>query len=58
VEDAIGDIKARESWSTVEAIEDGDVYFVDSDITSRPGPRIGEAVQLVAETVYPELMEK
>ncbi|MBZ5201639.1 ABC transporter substrate-binding protein [Planomicrobium chinense] len=58
VEDAIGDIKARESWSTVEAIEDGDVYFVDSDITSRPGPRIGEAVQLVAETVYPELMEQ
>lgn len=58
VEDAIGDIKARDSWSEIEAIEDGDVYFVDSDITSRPGPRIGEAVQLVAETVYPELMKK
>lgn len=58
VEDAVGDIKARESWSAVEAIQDGDVYFVDSDITSRPGPRIGEAVQLVAETVYPEIMEQ
>lgn len=57
VEDAVGDIKARASWSEIEAIKDGDVYFVDSDITSRPGPRIGEAVQLVAETVYPELME-
>ena len=58
VEDAIGDIKARESWSSVDAVKDGDVYLVDSDITSRPGPRIGEAVQLIAETVYPELMEK
>ncbi|RAZ67149.1 ABC transporter substrate-binding protein [Planococcus maitriensis] len=57
VEDAAGDIEARDSWSDVDAIQDGDVHFIDSDITSRPGPRIGEAVQLVAETVYPELME-
>ena len=57
VEDAVGDIEARDSWSAVEAIENGEVHFIDSDITSRPGPRIGEAVQLIAETVYPELME-
>lgn len=57
VEDAVGDIEARDSWSGIEAIENGEVHFIDSDITSRPGPRIGEAVQLVAETVYPELME-
>lgn len=57
VEDAAGDIEARDSWSAVEAIENDEVHFIDSDITSRPGPRIGEAVQLVAETVYPELME-
>lgn len=57
VEDAVGDIEARDSWSAVDAIENGEVHFIDSDITSRPGPRIGEAVQLVAETVYPELME-
>ncbi|WP_211653464.1 ABC transporter substrate-binding protein [Planococcus alpniumensis] len=57
VEDAVGDIEARDSWSAVEAIENGEVHFIDSDITSRPGPRIGEAVQLVAETVYPEIME-
>ncbi|MFP3358163.1 ABC transporter substrate-binding protein [Planococcus sp. SIMBA_143] len=57
VEDAVGDIEARDSWSAVEAIENDEVHFIDSDITSRPGPRIGEAVQLVAETVYPGLME-
>ncbi len=57
VEDAVGDIEARDSWSAVEAIENDEVHFIDSDITSRPGPRIGEAVQLVAETVYPEIME-
>ena len=57
VEDAVGDIEARDSWSAVDAIENEEVHFIDSDITSRPGPRIGEAVQLVAETVYPEIME-
>ncbi len=57
VEDAVGEIESRDSWSDIEAIQNEDVHFIDSDITSRPGPRIGEAVQLVAETVYPDLME-
>ncbi|ANU10968.1 metal ion ABC transporter substrate-binding protein [Planococcus antarcticus DSM 14505] len=57
VENPIDDIKAREGWNDIEAIQNDQVYFLDSDITSRPGPRIGDAVKLVAETVYPEAFE-
>lgn len=53
-EDPIEEIKAREGWNSIDAVQNDQVFFVDSDITSRPGPRIGEAVELVAKTVYPE----
>lgn len=53
-DDPIEEIKARQGWSDIEAIQNDQVFFLDADITSRPGPRIGEAVELVAETVYPE----
>lgn len=57
VENAVEEIKARESWSEITAVKDEQVFFLDSDITSRPGPRIGEAVKLVAETAYPEILK-
>ncbi|MBT2570830.1 ABC transporter substrate-binding protein [Planococcus sp. ISL-110] len=57
IEDPIDEIKAREGWSDIEAIQNDQVFFLDSDITSRPGPRIGDAVELVAKTVYPEAFE-
>ena len=53
--DPIGEIKARKGWKTINAIQKNNVYQLDPDILSRPGPRIGEAVELVAKTVYPEL---
>lgn len=56
VENAVDEIKARDSWSEIAAIQNEQVFLLDSDITSRPGPRIGEAVKLVAETAYPEIL--
>ncbi|HSV31152.1 MAG TPA: helical backbone metal receptor [Atribacteraceae bacterium] len=38
----------------VRAVRDGRVYRVDSDIVSRPGPRVAEAVKLFARIFYPE----
>ncbi|MDN3437844.1 ABC transporter substrate-binding protein [Planococcus sp. APC 3900] len=53
-ENPVEEIKAREGWNSIEAVQNDQVFFLDSDITSRPGPRIGDAVELVAKTVYPE----
>ncbi|WP_341356849.1 ABC transporter substrate-binding protein [Rossellomorea sp. y25] len=58
VEEPTAEIKSRESWKDVNAVQNGQVYFLDSDIMSRPGPRIGEAVELTAKTVYPDLFSE
>lgn len=39
------------------AIQNKAVLSLDTDISNRPGPRIGEAVELVAKAVYPELFK-
>ncbi|WP_080843787.1 ABC transporter substrate-binding protein [Cytobacillus gottheilii] len=57
VDHPIEELKGRTGWDQIAAISGDAVYQLDSDITSRPGPRIGEAVQLVAETVYPEVFQ-
>lgn len=31
--------------------------LVDGDVSSKPGPRIGEADELVVKTAYPEIDE-
>lgn len=54
-EDPVGEILARAGWANISAIQNKQVYPLDPDILNRPGPRIGEAVELIAETIYPEL---
>ncbi|MBL3730856.1 cobalamin-binding protein [Lysinibacillus sp. HST-98] len=56
-EDPIGEILGRDGWNTVTAIQNKAVLSIDTDISNRPGPRIGEAVELVAKAVYPELFK-
>ncbi len=56
-EDPIGEILARDGWNTVTAIQNKAVLSLDTDISNRPGPRIGEAVEIVAKAVYPELFK-
>lgn len=57
VEDPVAEIVAHSGWNTITAIKNNAVFYVDADTLSRPGPRIGEAVELVAKTVYPELFK-
>ncbi len=57
VEDAVGEILGRDGWNTITAIQDKAVNYIDTDISNRPGPRIGEAVEMVAKSVYPELFK-
>ncbi|WP_431027153.1 ABC transporter substrate-binding protein [Lysinibacillus sp. LZ02] len=56
-EDPVAEIKARASWDQIQAVQNDLVFKIDADMTSRPGPRIGEAVELVAKTAYPELFK-
>lgn len=56
--DPVGEIKGRPGWQDLTAIQNGDVYLLDEEMLTRPGPRIGQAVQAVAEMAYPEIFGK
>lgn len=49
------DIKARTGYDQIDAIKNDRIYFLDSDIISRPGPRIVEGLEILAEAIYSEV---
>ncbi|WP_062746501.1 ABC transporter substrate-binding protein [Shouchella tritolerans] len=56
-EDPVGEIKGRAGWGGIAAVENEEVYLLEADIMDRPGPRIGEAVEHLAQIAYPEKFE-
>lgn len=48
---------ARPGFESIEAIKTGNVHVLDANITSRSGPRIVEALELVARAIHPELFK-
>lgn len=48
-------VLAREGWAEVTAVKEGQVFDVDSDIVTRPGPRLIQGVEALAKIVYPEV---
>ncbi len=54
-DDPKGEILARDGWSNITAVQNGQVYELNADILDRPGPRIGDAIEQIASTIYPEI---
>lgn len=44
----------RETWQDLKAVKKGQVYDVDDDIVSRPGPRVAQGVRHIFEIIHPE----
>ncbi len=44
----------RIGWENIEAVKNGDIFFITPDIVSRPGPRADIAVHLIATTLFPD----
>lgn len=51
----IGDIKKRDDYEKISAIRNERIYILDGDIISRPGPRIVDALEMIAKVIHPEL---
>ena len=47
-------VSARPGWDSIPAVQNGRIHPVDPDIVSRPGPRLIEALQTLAQLLYPE----
>ncbi|WP_064093255.1 ABC transporter substrate-binding protein [Rossellomorea aquimaris] len=48
-------VMSREGWQGIAAVKHGNVYDVHSDLVTRTGPRLGEGVEEIAKSIYPEL---
>ncbi|MDA7027456.1 ABC transporter substrate-binding protein [Bacillus sp. CLL-7-23] len=55
---SVEEIKKRSGWSTVNAIKNKQVFNVDQDLVSRPGPRLIKGVEELAKTIYPDIYKK
>jgi iron complex transport system substrate-binding protein len=45
----------RPGWANMVAVRDRRVYLLDSDMISRAGPRLADALEALAKALYPEL---
>jgi iron complex transport system substrate-binding protein len=46
-------VAARPGWAQISAVENGRVHGVDPNLISRPGPRLPEVVDQIADYLYP-----
>jgi iron complex transport system substrate-binding protein len=45
----------RPGWANITAVRHRRVYLLDSDMSSRAGPRLPDALEALAKALYPEL---
>jgi len=50
-------VKARPGWGSISAVKNDRIYGIDPDIVSRPGPRLVDALETLAQMLYPERFE-
>ncbi|OQY29791.1 MAG: cobalamin-binding protein [Anaerolineaceae bacterium 4572_5.1] len=53
----IGELTARPGWEEITAVIDGRIYLIDGNKSSRPGPRLVDALEEIAASLYPDLFE-
>jgi len=49
-----GDITKRPGFADLTAVRDGHVYVIEDSIIARPGPRLAEGLQQLAQMIHPE----
>lgn len=54
VEKPADGVLKREGWQEVPAIKHKQVFNVDNDTVTRPGPRLMDGVETLAKIIYPE----
>lgn len=50
------DIAKNERWWKIKAVREGNVYVIDSEFYERPGPRIIDGVEILAQIFHPSII--
>jgi len=51
------DIAKSDDWWGIKAVRNGNVYIIESDCFERPGPRIVNGIEMLAQILHPDLVE-
>ncbi|ANF96073.1 ABC transporter substrate-binding protein [Paenibacillus bovis] len=51
-------IRARSGWNKIKAIQNDQLFGLNDDLVSRPGPRVTDGLVEIAHAIYPELVKK
>lgn len=57
LEDSVAEILSRDGWEQVEAVKNGDVYYIDNGYSSLPNHKIVLALQEMAKALHPEIFK-
>ncbi|HEX6594222.1 MAG TPA: ABC transporter substrate-binding protein [Bacillota bacterium] len=52
------EVYQRDGWDEVPAVKNEQVFNVEDDTVQRPGPRLIEGVEALAELIYPEIFKE
>jgi len=50
-------VLAREGWSLIAAVESNQIFPIDDNLISRPGPRLVDGLEALAKILHPGLFE-
>lgn len=53
----VEDIKNRSGYENITAIKENNIYMLHPDIVSRTGPRIIDALEMIAQAIHPEAFQ-
>lgn len=48
-------VKDRPGWDSITAVQNDAIYEINADIISRSGPRLVNAIEIIAKMVHPEI---
>jgi iron complex transport system substrate-binding protein len=52
------ELASRPGWDKINAVINNHIVLLDGDISSRPGPRIVDALETIAKALYPDLFSE
>lgn len=50
-------MSARPGWDQIDAVQNGRIYLIQGDIASRAAPRVADAIEVMAKSLYPDLFK-
>ena len=53
--ESVDEVRNRSGWSEIPAVSNNKIYIIDSDLILRPGPRVIQGLEQLAQIIHPEL---